>query len=123
MTSPAGAETTTVKATIDGHFVAVTEGTTILDAARQAGIDIPTLCHHETLAPFGACRLCVVEIEGRPGLVPSCSTAVTPGMIVASETEQVVAARRLILDLLLSDHPLDCMTCEQAGKCTLQDLC
>lgn len=123
MTIPAGAETTTVTATIDGRSVAVTEGTTILEAARQEGIDIPTLCHHETLAPFGACRLCVVEIEGRPGLVPACSTAVTPGMVVATETEPAVAARRLILDLLLSDHPLDCMTCEQAGHCALQDLC
>lgn len=112
-----------VEARIDGHVVHVPLGTTILEAARDLGIDIPTLCHHETLRPVGACRLCVVEIEGRHDLVASCSTALHKGDVVWTETAKVVAARRMILDLLLADHPLDCLTCEQAGGCAFQDNC
>ena len=74
MTGPAGAETATIQATIDGREVTVPAGTTILDAARDLGIDIPTLCHHETLSPAASCRLCVVEVEGRPNLMPACAT-------------------------------------------------
>ncbi len=124
MTGPAGAEaTTTIQATIDGRQVRVPLGTTILDAARALDIDIPTLCHHETLDPTEACRLCVVEVEGRADLAPSCGTPLVDGMVLFTESESVVAARRLILDLLLSDHPLVCMTCEQTGACELQDHC
>ena len=124
MTGPAGAEaTTTIQATIDGRQVRVPLGTTILEAARTLDIDIPTLCHHETLDPTEACRLCVVEVEGRADLAPSCGTPLVDGMVLFTESESVVAARRLILDLLLSDHPLVCMTCEQTGACELQDHC
>src|SRR5690606_20578469 len=73
MTGPASAETATIQATIDGHEVTVPAGTRILDAARDLGIDIPTLCHHDTLAPSASCRLCVVEVEGRPNLLPACA--------------------------------------------------
>jgi len=124
MTGPAGAETTaTIQATIDGHAVSVPAGTTILTAARDLGIDIPTLCHHEALSLAASCRLCVVEVEGRPNLLPACATELTEGMVLHTESEDVVEARRLILDLLLSDHPMACITCEQAGACTLQEYC
>jgi formate dehydrogenase alpha subunit len=124
MTGPAGAETTaTIQATIDGQVVRVPAGTTILTAARDLGIDIPTLCHHETLSLAASCRICVVEVEGRPNLLPACATELTDGMVLQTESADVVAARRLILDLLLSDHPLACITCEQAGACTLQEYC
>ncbi len=113
----------TVHARIDGHVVHVPLGTTILEAARDLGIDIPTLCHDETLRPVAACRLCVVEVEGRRDLVASCSTPLHDGMVIETESEAVVSTRRMILDLLLADHPLDCLTCEQAGACALQDTC
>jgi formate dehydrogenase alpha subunit len=123
MTGPAGTETATIQATIDGRDVTVPAGTTILAAARELGLDIPTLCHHETLRPAASCRLCVVEAEGRPNLLPSCATELVDGMVLHTESEAVVEARRLILDLLLSDHPQGCITCEQSGSCTLQDYC
>src|SRR5512137_23542 len=90
MTGPAGAETATIQATIDGREVTVPVGTTILDAARDLGIDIPTLCHHETLAPAASCRLCVVEVEGRPNLMPACATELLDGMVLQTESEAVV---------------------------------
>jgi len=123
MTGPAGAETATIQVTIDGREVTVPAGTTILDAARDLGIDIPTLCHHETLSPAASCRLCVVEVEGRPNLMPACATELVDGMSLQTESEAVVEARKLILDLLLSDHPMACITCEQSGGCTLQEYC
>ncbi len=114
---------TMVSLTIDGLPASVPEGTTILEAARDLGISIPTLCHHETLSSAASCRLCVVEVEGRPNLMPACATACTEGMVLQTESDTVVEARRLILELLLSDHPLACITCEQAGACTLQEHC
>ena len=112
-----------VELTIDGQAVAVPPGTSILDAAAIVGIDIPTLCYDKTLSIFGACRLCSVEIEGRANLVAACATPVADGMVVHTESETVVDARRIVLDLLLSDHPLDCLICEQAGDCLLQEYC
>lgn len=109
-----------IQLSIDGREVKVPPGTTLLEAARELDIDIPTLCYDDALEPFAACRLCVVEIEGA-GLKPACVTAAAGGMVVLTESHEVVVARRVILDLLLSDHPLDCMTCEQAGACKLQD--
>jgi predicted molibdopterin-dependent oxidoreductase YjgC len=113
----------TVTLTIDGEQIEVPEHTSILTAARALGIDIPTLCYDETLTLAAACRLCCVEIEGRANLVPACAEEVAAGMVVHTESEEVVAARRLILDLLLSDHPQDCLTCEKAGDCRLQEYC
>ncbi len=124
MTHPAGSETVaTIHATIDGRDVTAPAGTTILEAARGIGINVPTLCHHETLKPTGACRLCVVEVNNSGNLVTSCNTALAEGMVLSTESQIVVETRRLLLELLLSDHPLVCMTCEQAGACELQDLC
>ncbi len=111
----------TVKVTINGKEVEVEKGKTILDACKIAGIEVPTLCHHESLTPTGACRICVVEVEGARTLVPACSFVVTDGMKIFTDTQRVIAARKMVLELLLSAHPLDCLTCEKSGDCKLQD--
>jgi predicted molibdopterin-dependent oxidoreductase YjgC len=107
---------------IDNHEVTVPQGSTILQAANQAGIKIPTLCHSWDLMPASACRICVVEVEGARALMPACSYPASAGMKVLTSTERVVKARRTVLELILSDHPLDCMTCEKSGECELQDI-
>ncbi|HIJ59847.1 MAG TPA: molybdopterin-dependent oxidoreductase, partial [Nitrospirae bacterium] len=107
---------------IDGKTLKVKEGTTILNAALQAGIYIPNLCYDRRLKPFGACRLCIVEIAGQKKLLPSCSTPATEGMEIRTETPDVIKARTTVLELLLIHHPLDCPVCDKAGECTLQDL-
>jgi len=116
-------ETDLVGLVIDGREVGVPAGSTVLEAAAEAGIHIPRLCHDRELAPFGACRLCVVEIEGAPGLPASCTTAVAPGMRVSTGTPRVVAARRIILELVVAGHPLECSACAQAGRCALAGYC
>ncbi len=112
-----------ISATIDGRAASVPEGTTILKAARDLGIDIPNLCYDDSLSVAAACRLCVVEVEGQSNLVPACASSLADGMVVHTESETVVGARRLILDLLLSDHPQDCLVCEKNGGCQLQEYC
>lgn len=117
----------TVKLTIDNKTVEVEKGTTILKAARKIGVDIPTLCYME-LGDLnienkpGGCRICVVEVEGRRNLAPSCCTNVTDGMVVKTHTMRVINARRTVLELILSDHPKDCLTCAKSGNCELQDM-
>jgi predicted molibdopterin-dependent oxidoreductase YjgC len=111
-----------VKIAIDQREVSVPQNWTILQAAGKLGIKIPTLCHHGELTPCSACRICLVQVEGARNLVPACSYPVTAGMKVETRTERVLQARRLVMELLLSDHPLDCMTCEKTGNCQLQDL-
>ena len=106
---------------IDDRCISAMEGTSILDAARSAGIDIPNFCYDKDLTVAGACRICVVEIEGFRNLPASCSTAVSEGMVVYTESEKVIEARRMILDLLLANHPKDCLVCEKTGNCKLQD--
>lgn len=113
---------TTVNITINGQKVMAKSGQTVLEAATAAGIKIPTLCHHPALKPIGACRVCLVEIKGQRTLQPSCTFPVTEGIEVWTASPQVEHARRFVLDLLLSDHPQDCMTCERTGNCELQDL-
>jgi formate dehydrogenase major subunit len=98
-----------VKLTIDGTEIEVEDGATVLDAARALGKDIPTLCHDELLKPFASCFLCVVEIKGRPNLVPSCSTVAAPGMVVTTENARIAEARKTCIELLLSDHLGDCI--------------
>lgn len=107
--------------TLNGKVVSAKEGTSILEAARENEVDIPTLCHDKNLSAFGGCRLCVVEVEGAKTLIASCTNEVREGMVVQTESERVVKARKEIIDLLLASHPEDCLTCEQAGKCKLQD--
>jgi formate dehydrogenase alpha subunit len=109
-----------VNLTIDGRKVSVEDGATIFQAAKSIGIDIPHLCYMEGLPPTSACRLCLVEVEGAKTLVPSCSYPVSEGMVVRTNTERVQRARRVVLELLISDHPLDCMTCEKSGSCLLE---
>lgn len=113
--------------TIDDHYLQVPKGTTILQAAKSIGIEIPTLCHYELKGQGienkpGSCRVCVVEVEGNKNLVPSCYTQVSEGMVVHTHTMRVIMARRTVVDLILSDHPADCLVCPQAGKCELQKL-
>lgn len=110
----------TVKLTIDGKPAEVSAELTVLQAARSIGVDIPALCYDETLEIFGACRMCVVEIEGSKKLQTSCSTLVKEGMVVKTETEMTINARRDILQMLLDSHPNDCLTCQKAGECLLQ---
>jgi predicted molibdopterin-dependent oxidoreductase YjgC len=107
---------------INGLPVSVPEGTTILDAARFADIPIPTLCHHPKLTPYGGCRLCIVDVKGISRPVTSCTTPVSQGMEVRTTSPTIEKLRKTILELILSDHPNDCMVCEKAGDCTLQEL-
>ncbi len=116
-----------VKLTIDGKTVEVEKNTTILKAAKDAGIDIPTLCYFqlkdmEIENRPGGCRICVVEVAGRRNLAPACTTAVTPGMVVNTHSIRVLNARRTVLELILSDHPAECLTCAKSGNCELQDM-
>ena len=111
-----------VKLTIDGKEVEVNEGITVLQAAKQIGIDIPTLCFLKDVNQAGECRICIVEIEGRRGFVPSCRTIVEEGMKIKTNTIELNEARRIILDLILSAHHRDCLTCVRNGNCELQAL-
>ena len=116
-----------IQLTIDNKIVEVEQGTTILKAARQAGIEIPTLCHMELHNMNienkpGGCRICVVEVEGRRNLAPSCITQVTPGMVIKTRNIRVLNARKTVLKLIASDHPFDCLVCAKSGDCELQSL-
>ena len=111
-----------IKLNIDGVDVEIEKGKTILQAARKANIDIPTLCFLKEINEAGDCRMCIVEIEGRRGFSPSCITKAEDGMIVRTNTPQINAARRIVLDLILSTHNRDCLTCVRNGNCELQDL-
>ena len=108
--------------TIDGVDVSVARGTSILRAAVEAGVRIPKLCATESLEPFGSCRLCLVEIEGRKGTPASCTTPVESGMRVTTQSPRLQALRRGVMELYISDHPLDCLTCPANGACELQDM-
>jgi predicted molibdopterin-dependent oxidoreductase YjgC len=111
-----------VKLTIDGKSVKVPKDTSVLAAARSAGITIPTLCYHPRLKPFGGCRLCVVEIKSIPRLVSSCTTPVAEDMEVQTNTERLQEVRATIMKLLLSDHPVECINCRATDKCALHEL-
>ena len=112
-----------IKLNIDGIDVEVEKGTTVLQAARKINIDIPTLCFLKGINAAGDCRMCIVEIEGRRALTPSCNTLVEEGMVVKTNTNKVNEARRVVLDLILSTHNRDCLTCVRNGNCELQELC
>lgn len=108
--------------TINGKTVQAPKNATILEAARSAGIHIPTLCYHPELATEGACRLCVVEASGARTLVASCVYPVAEGMVVKTNTDKVRAARRMVVELLLANHPKDCLACQKSGDCELQNI-
>ncbi|MDO9694940.1 MAG: NADH-dependent [FeFe] hydrogenase, group A6 [Candidatus Latescibacteria bacterium] len=106
---------------VNGRPAEARRGETLLDVCRHAGVDVPTLCHMPGLAPSGACRICVVDVRGR-GLVPSCSCPVEPGMSVETNSQSATRARKTIVELLLANHPDDCLYCVRHGECELQDL-
>ncbi|MDY0018428.1 MAG: 2Fe-2S iron-sulfur cluster-binding protein, partial [Anaerolineae bacterium] len=110
-----------VHLTINGKSVVAESGQTVLEAARGAGIEIPVLCHHPALSNWGACRMCLVEIEGARGLQTACTYPIAEGMKVETETEQVVNVRRFVLELLFSERNHYCMYCQMSGDCELQD--
>ena len=112
-----------INLTIDNQNIQVQKGTTILEAARKAEIDIPTLCFLKEINEVGDCRMCIVEVEGRRGFATSCITKVEEGMVVHTNTPAVVEARRVVLDLIVSNHKIDCLKCIRNGNCELQDLC
>jgi formate dehydrogenase major subunit len=120
--TPAREGAATVEVTIDGVAVTVPPGTSVMRAAKQAGLDIPKLCATDSLEAFGSCRLCVVEIDGARGTPASCTTPVAPGMVVRTQTEKLGKLRRGVMELYISDHPLDCLTCSANGDCELQDM-
>ena len=112
----------TIRLNIDGVDIETSAGVTILEAAGKAGIKIPHLCYRKDLTCTAACRVCIVEIEGRPGLHPSCAIKAENGMKIKAFTEEIEKKRRMIIDLLLSTHNDDCINCEKDGNCKLQDL-
>lgn len=108
--------------TIDGKSVTVPEGTSIMRAAMESGTEIPKLCATDSIKAFGSCRLCVIEVEGRFGTPASCTTPVAPGISVKTQTPRLAAIRKGVMELYISDHPLDCLTCAANGDCELQDM-
>jgi formate dehydrogenase major subunit len=120
--TPASKATKTVTLTIDGAKVTVPEGTSLMRAAMQMGTQIPKLCATDSIEAFGSCRLCLVEIEGRAGTPASCTTPVAEGLVVHTQSPRLKQIRRGVMELYISDHPLDCLTCAANGDCELQDM-
>jgi NADH-quinone oxidoreductase subunit G len=111
-----------VTLTIDGRTIQAAPGTLLIDAAKHSGIEVPSFCYYEGLTLAAACRMCLVEIEKAPKLMTACTQPVAEGMVVRTETPQVAAARKSMLEFLLSNHPLDCPVCDKGGECELQDM-
>jgi formate dehydrogenase (NADP+) alpha subunit len=120
--SPAGSNgQETITLSLNGREVQALPGQTILEVARAEGVDIPTLCYDSRMEAYGACRMCLVEVEGARGPMAACGTKVSAGMKVQTHTEKIAKLRKFVLELLLTNHPLDCPVCEAAGDCRLQD--
>jgi len=111
-----------VAVTLNGVQVEAAPGVTILELARQHGIDIPTLCHHPELSPLGACRLCLVEVQGSRTLVASCHTPISPNMVITTDSPKVLKARRMVVELLLASHSGNCWACDKANLCELRQI-
>ena len=122
MGTPASKSTEMVTLSIDGFDVTVPEGTSVMRASAEAGIKVPKLCATDSIEAFGSCRLCVVEIEGRRGTPASCTTPVSAGMVVKTQSSKVKKIRKGVMELYISDHPLDCLTCAANGDCELEDM-
>src|SRR6201996_8697470 len=120
--TPVAKSTDQVTLTIDGQQVTVPAGTSIMRAAMDTGIQVPKLCATDSVDAFGSCRLCLVEIQGRNGTPASCTTPVAPGIVVSTQTERLKQIRKGVMELYISDHPLDCLTCAANGDCELQDM-
>src|SRR5215831_13532061 len=114
--------TGTVTLEIDGRAVTVPEGTSLMRAAALAGVKVPKLCATDTLKAFGSCRLCLIEIEGRKGYPASCTTTAAAGMKVRTQSAKLAQLRRGVIDLYVSDHPLECSGCPAEGHCELEDM-
>jgi len=106
---------------INGQEIEVEEGTTILNAARANAVEIPTFCYQDRLSTLASCRMCLIEVEGRPRLEPACATLAAEGMAVLTHSEKVISSREDMLEILLANHPLDCPVCDKSGECELQD--
>ena len=119
--TPARPGEATVAVEIDGQQISVPEGTSVMRAASLVGIDIPKLCATDSLEAFGSCRMCLIEVEGGRGTPASCTTPCVPGMVVRTQTPKLAKLRRSTMELYISDHPLDCLTCSANGDCELQD--
>ena len=111
-----------VTLSIDGREITVPEGTSVMRAAALSDVQIPKLCATEQLEAFGSCRMCLVQIDGMKGLPASCTTPVAQGMVVHTQNKQLADIRRGVMELYISDHPLDCLTCPANGHCELQDM-
>jgi NADH dehydrogenase/NADH:ubiquinone oxidoreductase subunit G len=116
------AEVSNITVTINSTQVSAPEGKTILEVARENGIEIPTLCYYEGLTPTGACRVCVVEVEGTRTLVASCHTPITPGMVIHTHSPKVLEARKVNVELMLASHPDVCIVCDKANLCELRQV-
>jgi NADH-quinone oxidoreductase subunit G len=121
MTAPAAAPPSTITVTVEGRQVTVPAGTSMLDAAKAAGVLIPHYCYHPGLPVAGVCRMCLVEVEKAPKLAPACATAAADGQVIHVHSDKALEARKGVLEMLLINHPLDCPICDQAGECELQD--
>ena len=119
--TPAG-KGDSVRLIVDGQEISVPAGSSVMHAARLIGIDVPKLCATDTLEAFGSCRLCLVEIDGRKGTPASCTTPVENGMVVRTQSEKLHRLRRNVMELYVSDHPLDCVACSANGDCEVQDM-
>ncbi len=119
--TPPSAAAESVTLMIDGVRITVPAGTSVMRAAAETGIKVPKLCATDALEPFGSCRVCLVQIDGVKGYPASCTTNVAPGMVVRTQTEDLARLRRNVMELYISDHPLDCLTCPTNGDCELQD--
>ena len=120
--TPASTSPERIDVVVDGIPVTVPVGTSVMRAAAEAGVGVPKLCATDSLQPFGSCRLCLVEIDGKKGTPASCTTPCEPGMVVRTQTPRVEELRRNVMELYISDHPLDCLTCPANGDCELQDM-
>jgi formate dehydrogenase major subunit len=120
--TPPGKGSSTVRLVVDGHEIEVPQGSSLMHAARKAGIEVPKLCATDTLEAFGSCRLCLIEVDGRKGTPASCTTPAENGMVVRTQTDRLRRLRRNVMELYISDHPLDCLTCSANGDCELQDM-
>jgi len=107
---------------VNNQQIQAKKGETILEALNRNGINVPTLCRMEGFSPTGACRLCVVEVEGKSGLIPSCSFPIDEPLKIKTHSPRVIRSRKMLVELLLSNHPDDCLYCVRNGNCELQDL-
>src|SRR3989441_2115850 len=120
--TPASPSERLITLEIDGREVCVPEGTSLMRAAMEGGVNIPKLCATDNMEAFGSCRMCLIEIEGRNGTPASCTTPVANGMVVHTQTDKLKKLRHDVMELYISDHPLDCLTCAANGDCELQDM-